>query len=55
MKLARSAMIAKIDGYSKNELGIPLKDLIKKSGDAVAKVIRARAPKNKYEIGRAHV
>ncbi len=50
MKLARSAMIAKIDDYSKNELGIPLKSLIRKSGDAVAKVIRARAPKNKYVV-----
>lgn len=50
MKLATSAMISKIDEYSKNKLGISLKSLILKSGSAVARVIRKRAPKNKYVV-----
>ena len=47
MKLATSDMIRKIDDYSQNELGITVLELMKKSGEAVARVIRARAPKNK--------
>lgn len=47
MKLATSAMISKIDEYSKNELGVPIKQLMDKSGEAVAKVVRARAPRDK--------
>ena len=50
MKLARSHMISKIDEYSRDVLGIPLKELMQKSGAAVAKVIRERAPKNKYVV-----
>ena len=50
MKLARSSMISKIDKYSQNELGISIKELMAKSGEAVAKVIRERAPKNKPVI-----
>ncbi len=47
MKLATSDMIKKIDNYSQNELGITIKELMKKSGEAVAAAIRERAPKNK--------
>lgn len=47
MKLATSDMIREIDNYSQNELGIPVFELMKKSGEAVARAIRARAPKNK--------
>ena len=47
MKLATSKMISMIDKYSKEELGIPISELMDKSGEAVAKVIRERAPKNK--------
>lgn len=47
MKLATSKMISMIDKYSKDELGIPISELMDKSGEAVAKVIRERAPKNK--------
>lgn len=50
MKLARSNMISKIDEYSRDVLGIPLKELMQKSGAAVAKVIRERAPKNKHVV-----
>lgn len=50
MKLATSSMIKEIDEYSKTELGIPIKELMYKSGEAVAKVIRARAPKSKYVV-----
>ncbi|MBE6644869.1 MAG: NAD(P)H-hydrate dehydratase [Ruminococcaceae bacterium] len=50
MKLARSAMISKIDTYSKEELGIPIKSLMEKSGTAVANVIKERAPKGKYIV-----
>lgn len=47
MKLATSDMIRKIDSYSQNELGITVKALMKKSGEAVAAAIRERAPKEK--------
>ena len=47
MKLATSKMISMIDKYSKDELGIPIKELMDKSGEAVAKAIREIAPKNK--------
>lgn len=47
MKLATSDMIKEIDNYSQNELGITIKELMKKSGEAVAKAICERAPKNK--------
>ena len=40
-------MIVKIDEYCQNELGIPIKELMDKSGEAVAKAVRARAPKGK--------
>ncbi len=50
MKLATSSMIKEIDEYSKTKLGIPIKELMDKSGEAVAKVIRARAPKSKYVV-----
>jgi len=47
MKLATSDMIREIDSYSQNKLGITVKELIKRSGEAVAAAIRERAPKNK--------
>ena len=50
MKLATSSMIKCIDEFSEKELGIPIKILMDKSGEAVAKVVRARAPKNKYIV-----
>ena len=50
MKLAGSKMISKIDEYSKNELGIPIKALMKKSGEAVARVIREKTKKGKRVV-----
>jgi NAD(P)H-hydrate epimerase len=50
MKLAGSKMISKIDEYSKNELGIPIKALMKKSGEAVARVIRERTKKGRRVV-----
>ena len=47
MKLATSDMIREIDNYSQNVLGITIKELMKKSGEAVAAAIRERAPKDK--------
>ena len=43
MKLAVSSKISLIDAFCANELGIPTLELMKKSGSAVAKVIRAKA------------
>lgn len=40
MKLANSTLISKIDAYSQNELGIPIKTLMERSGDAVAKTVK---------------
>ena len=42
MQLATSDMISKIDEYSQNKLGIPVKDLMDKSGAAVAAVVADR-------------
>ena len=50
MKLAMSAMVSTIDAYCRDELGIPTSVLMKKSGDAVAAVIKERAPKNKHVV-----
>lgn len=50
MKLAMSAMVSKVDAYCRDVLGIPTSVLMKKSGDAVAEVIRERAPKNKHVV-----
>ncbi len=43
MKLAVSSQISQIDAYCAEVLGIPTRELMKKSGHAVAKVIRDRA------------
>ena len=43
-------MIARIDEYSQNVLGIPISTLIDRSGDAVARVVRERAPKNRHLV-----
>ena len=50
MKLATSAMITKIDEYSQNVLGIPISTLMERSGEAVARVVRERAPRDKHVV-----
>ena len=50
MKLATSAMISKIDEYSQNVLGIPISTLMERSGEAVARVVRERAPRDKHVV-----
>ena len=40
MKLAKSSLIAEIDRYASDELGIPTSQLIERSGKAVARVVR---------------
>ncbi len=42
MILAKSSKISKIDKYASEKLGIPLKDLMKRAGHAVAEAVRAR-------------
>ena len=42
MKLALSSTISKIDKYSQTELGISLKELMKKSGEAIVRTVRKR-------------
>ncbi len=42
MKLAVSSMISQIDEYCKNQLNIPILDLMEKSGRAVSNVIKKR-------------
>lgn len=42
MKLALSSKISKIDAFCAEKLGIPTLKLMKKSGDAVAKVVREK-------------
>ncbi len=44
MKLVTSPQISDIDAYAKNELGIPMQELICRAGRAVAKVVRERIP-----------
>ena len=45
MLLATSDMIKKIDRYAADMLGIPISELIDRSGEAVARVVRARVKK----------
>ena len=45
MKLAKSSLISEIDAYAKDELGIPTRQLIERSGGAVARVVREMTPK----------
>ena len=45
MKLALSATIAEIDAFCEKSLGLPVVDLMKKSGEAVAYAVRKRTPK----------
>lgn len=47
MKLANSSLITKIDEYSQNELGISIKTLMERSGDAVAETVRKMTPLGK--------
>lgn len=47
MKLATSAMIAEIDAFASETLGISVKDLMAKSGSAVARAVKEFAPENK--------
>ena len=42
MKLARSELISAIDAYAQNELGISVRTLMERSGDAVAAVVSHR-------------
>ena len=44
MKLAVSSMIPLIDTFCAEKLGIPIEDLMRKSGKAVADAVRARVP-----------
>ncbi len=44
MRLAKSSKIREIDEYCRERLGIPTVELMNKSGEAVANVIRAHAP-----------
>ena len=44
MQLATSDMIGKIDEYSQNQLGISIKKLMEKSGEAVADSVISRVP-----------
>lgn len=43
-------MISKIDEYSQNVLGIPISTLMDRSGEAVARVVRERAPLDKHVV-----
>lgn len=45
MKLAKSSDIHKIDDYAASVLGIPVRELMQRSGHAVAVAVRARVPK----------
>lgn len=47
MKLAKSSVISKIDEYSQKELGISIKALMERSGEAVAKVVMRKTKKGK--------
>ena len=40
MKLAKSSLISEIDKYARDVLGIPTRDLIRRSGEAVASAVR---------------
>ena len=44
MKLAVSSMISKIDNFSAKTLGLSVKTLMQKSGEAVADAVRSRVP-----------
>lgn len=44
MKLAKSSMISEIDRFAKDVLGIPTRDLIARSGEAVARAVRELTP-----------
>lgn len=45
MKLVTSSQISEIDAYAKNELGLPMEELILRAGRAVAKAVRDRIKK----------
>ncbi len=47
MKLATSSLIPQIDRYAAEHLGIPVRDLMDRSGEAVAKVVFERVPKGR--------
>ena len=42
MKLAVSSMISEIDSFSAKKLGVSVKELMRKSGEAVADAVRSR-------------
>ncbi len=42
MKLVTSSQISEIDAYAKNTLGLPMEELIRRAGRAVAKAVRDR-------------
>lgn len=50
MKLAKSCLIAEIDAYARDVLGIPTVQLIERSGKAVARVVREMTPKGESVI-----
>ncbi len=45
MKLVTPSQISEIDAYAKNQLSIPMQELIRRAGKAVAKVVRERIEK----------
>ena len=47
MKLALSSMISKIDQYLNKDLKIPISELVDRSGEAIAAVVRERVEKGK--------
>ncbi len=47
MKLALSYKIPEIDAFAAEKLGLSHKELMRRSGEAVAKAVRERAPKDK--------
>ena len=50
MKLALSSSISKIDEFVKENLGIPIQELIRKSGEAVAKAVCLKLEKGKKVV-----
>lgn len=50
MKLALSSMISEIDKYATEKLGIPVTDLMKKSGEAVVKVVYDRVARGGHVV-----
>lgn len=50
MKLAKSSLISEIDLYARDVLGIPTRQLIERSGKAVARVVKEMTPRGETVI-----